>query len=214
MTIKQYTLENGIYKTMRTEGLLISRKITDLISILPASGWTAWILLFPFKSERHPGTNVPGLENGKQGDYLTDTLTDKAISFIKENKDQPFFINLWYYTVHTPIQPKKSKLAKYQKKAEALGYNQKHEDGIPVWNSITRKRQDSPAYACMVESMDENIGRVLETLKSQKLEQERWSFSFLIMVAFAPDPVQTCPHPACPCAPEKHGSTKEASACP
>ncbi|MBD37407.1 MAG: sulfatase [Opitutae bacterium] len=127
---------------------------------------------FPFKSERHPSTNVPGLEDGKQGDYLTDTLTDKAISFIKQNKEQPFFINFWYYTVHTPIQPKKDKLEKYQKKAEALGYTQKHQDGIPVWNSITRKRQDSPAYACMVESMDENIGRVLQTLKSQKLEQD------------------------------------------
>ena len=72
---------------------------------------------FPFKSEKHPSTNVPGLEDGKQGDYLTDTLTDKAISFIKQNKDQPFFINFWYYTVHTPIQPKKNKLEKYQKKA-------------------------------------------------------------------------------------------------
>ena len=127
---------------------------------------------FPFKSEKHPNTNVPGLEDGQEGDYLTDTLTDKAISFIKQNKDQPFFINFWYYTVHTPIQPKKSKMAKYQKKAETLGYPQKHQDGIPVWDSITRKRQDSPAYACMVESMDENIGRVLKVLKSQDLEQD------------------------------------------
>jgi len=127
---------------------------------------------FPFKSEKHPSTNVPGLEDGKQGDYLTDTLTDKAISFIKQNKDQPFFINFWYYTVHTPIQPKKNKLEKYQKKAESLGYKQKHQDGIPVWNSMTRKRQDSPGYACMVESMDENIGRVLQTLKSEDLEKD------------------------------------------
>jgi arylsulfatase A-like enzyme len=127
---------------------------------------------FPFKSERHPGTNVPGLEDGKNGDYLTDTLTDKAISFIKQNKDRPFFINFWYYTVHTPIQPKKSKLAKYQKKAKNLGYPEKHKDGIPVWESITRRRQDSPAYACMVESMDENIGRVLQTLQAQNLEKD------------------------------------------
>ena len=127
---------------------------------------------FPYKSERHPSTNVPGLEDGKKGDYLTDTLTDRAISFIEENKKQPFFINFWYYTVHTPIQPKKSKLAKYQKKAKALGYPDRHEDGIPVWNSITRKRQDSPGYACMVESMDENIGRVLKTLKTLDLEKD------------------------------------------
>ena len=127
---------------------------------------------FPFKSERHPGTNVPGLENGKEGDYLTDTLTDRAIQFIKNNKNQPFFINFWYYTVHTPIQPKKNKMAKYQAKAKKLGFPPRHQDGIPVWQSTARKQQDSPAYACMVESMDENIGRVLKTLKTLDLEEE------------------------------------------
>ena len=127
---------------------------------------------FPYKSERHPSTNVPGLEDGKEGDYLTDALTDRAISFIKDNQDHPFFINFWYYTVHTPIHPKKSKLSKYQKKAKALGYPDRHENGIPVWDSITRKRQDSPGYACMVESMDENIGRVLKTLKALELEKD------------------------------------------
>ena len=63
---------------------------------------------FPYKSEKHPSTNVPGLEDGEEGDYLTDALTDRAISFIKDNKNKPFFINFWFYTVHTPIHPKKS----------------------------------------------------------------------------------------------------------
>ena len=127
---------------------------------------------FPYKSEKHPSTNVPGLEDGKEGDYLTDALTDRAISFIKDNQDQPFFINLWYYTVHTPIQPKKSKMAKYIKKAKELGYPERHDEGIPVWNSITRKQQDSPGYACMVESMDENIGRILDALSTLDLEKD------------------------------------------
>ena len=127
---------------------------------------------FPFKSERHPSTNVPGLEDGKNGDYLTDSLTDRAIQFIKDNKDKPFFINFWYYTVHTPIQPKKEKLQKYVEKADRLGLSQKYKHGTPVWQSVSRKEQSSPAYACMVESMDENIGRLLEHLKKQDLENE------------------------------------------
>lgn len=127
---------------------------------------------FPYKSEKHPSTNVPGLEDGEEGDYLTDALTDRAISFIKDNKNKPFFINFWFYTVHTPIHPKKSKLTKYQKKAKALGYPDRHKDGITVWSSTTRKQQDSPGYASMVESMDENIGRILLTLKSLDLEKD------------------------------------------
>ena len=43
-------------------------------------------------------------------------LTDKAVDFIESNKDQPFFLNLWYYTVHTPIHPRKDKLEKYRKR--------------------------------------------------------------------------------------------------
>ena len=35
--------------------------------------------LFPYRSKQHPNTNVPGLEDGKPGDYLTDALTDHAI---------------------------------------------------------------------------------------------------------------------------------------
>ena len=41
-----------------------------------------------------------------------------------------------------------------------------------MWSSITRKQQDSPGYASMVESMDENIGRILLTLKSLDLEKD------------------------------------------
>jgi arylsulfatase A-like enzyme len=81
-------------------------------------------------------------------------------------------MNFWFYTVHTPIQPKKSKMAKYQAKAKSLGFPSQNKDGIPVWQSFARKQQDSPAYACMVESMDENIGRILKTLKSQDLEKD------------------------------------------
>lgn len=127
---------------------------------------------FPYKSERHPNTNVPGLEDGKEGDYLTDALTDQAIQFIRKNKAQPFFLNFWYYTVHTPIQAKKEKLKKYTEKARRLGLDTKTNKGIPVWQSRARSEQSSPAYACMVESMDENIGRILETIKQENLEND------------------------------------------
>ena len=62
--------------------------------------------LFPYKSKQHPSTNVPGLDDGKPGDYLTDVLTDHAIHFIEEKKESPFFLNFWFYTVHTPLGAK------------------------------------------------------------------------------------------------------------
>ena len=127
---------------------------------------------FPYTSEQHPSTNVPGMQDGEKGDYLTDALTDKAIQFIENHVDRPFFLNMWYYTVHTPIHPRKDKLEKYRKKAEAMGLNASRKDAVADHLSFSRAQQDSPDYACMVESMDENIGRILDALKRLELEND------------------------------------------
>lgn len=127
---------------------------------------------FPYKSQQHPSTDVPGMEDGKSGDYLTDALTDKAIAFIEEQGDQPFFLNLWYYTVHTPIQARQDKLEKYRRKAKELGLDADPGKPVAEWQSVSRPRQADPAYAAMVESMDENIGRILVTLERRGLEED------------------------------------------
>jgi arylsulfatase A-like enzyme len=44
------------------------------------------------------------LEDGPEGEYLTDRLTDEAIGLIRHRKDKPFFLHLSHYAVHTPIQ--------------------------------------------------------------------------------------------------------------
>jgi arylsulfatase A-like enzyme len=129
---------------------------------------------FPYTHEKYPQNNIPDLEDGKEGDYLTDALTDQAISFIESqaDHDQPFFLNMWYHTVHTPIQPRKDKLEKYQKKAAAMGLNATMREALPEHQSFSHAHQDNVAYACMVESMDENIGRILDTLKRLNIEND------------------------------------------
>ncbi len=127
---------------------------------------------YPYKSERHAWSNVPDLEGGKEGEYLTDRLTDEAIRFIESNKaGQPFFLNMWYYTVHTPIQGKQEKIAKYTAKAKTLGPVAAGQEAIREYDSWHHARQDNAAYAAMVESMDENVGRILDALKANGLEQ-------------------------------------------
>ena len=44
---------------------------------------------FPYKSEQHPDTNVPGMEDGQPGDYLTDALTTKAKSLGLDKSKPP-----------------------------------------------------------------------------------------------------------------------------
>lgn len=125
---------------------------------------------------------MPDLEDGKKGDYLTDVLTERAIDFIESqvNAPQPFFLNMWYYTVHTPIEPRQDKLEKYKAKAKAMKLNASMREAVADHQSFSHAHQDNAAYAAMVESMDENIGRILECLKRLQLEED-------ILVIFCSD---------------------------
>ena len=105
---------------------------------------------FPYKGEwLIPTTGLrvekQTLPDGEPGEYLTDRLTDEAISFIRGRKDKPFLLMLSHYAVHAPLQAKRDMIAKYEKIPKA-------------------KRRGKPAYAAMVESVDQSVGRVMGTL--------------------------------------------------
>jgi len=90
--------------------------------------------------------------SGKKGDYLVDRLAEEAESFIRNNSSNPFFLMLSHYAVHTPLQGKPGKVMNYEK--------------IPE-----NKRQGKPAYAAMIESVDESVGRVTRVLRELGLEE-------------------------------------------
>ena len=90
--------------------------------------------------------NNPHLEDGPEDEYLTDRLTDETIAFLETVEDQSFFINFAPYIVHTPIQPKPDLEKKYMEK-------------------MSTDRHDNPGYAAMVETMDTNVGRLIDFLR-------------------------------------------------
>jgi arylsulfatase A-like enzyme len=92
------------------------------------------------------------ISDGPEGEYLTDRLTDEALEFIDKNQDNPFFLYLTHYTVHTPLQAKKELIKKYQTKKAGEIHN-------------------NPTYAAMIESMDESVGRILKKLQELQLEE-------------------------------------------
>ena len=94
---------------------------------------------------------MPGLDDGEKGDYLTDKLTDAAVEFIEREKEEPFLLYFSYYTVHGPIMARPDLLAKYQAKAKTF--------------ENTRGERVHAAYAGMIESLDQSVGRVLAKLE-------------------------------------------------
>lgn len=88
----------------------------------------------------------------KEGNYLSDRLTDEAIKFVEQNRERPFFVYLPDHAVHAPCEPKADLLKKYEQKLAA-----------------SKDRRDDPAYAATIEGVDQNVGRIVETLERLKL---------------------------------------------
>ncbi len=107
-----------------------------------------------------PYKRVESLKAPSDNYYLTNLVMDKTLDFLNSVNNQPFFMYYSPYAVHTPIQPVKELLPKY--------------DNKPEWNG-----QNNAKYATMVENLDTQIGRMIANLEeSGKLEN-----TFIIFIS-------------------------------
>lgn len=116
------------------------------------------------KGEKAPIADVT--QYGKEGDFLSDILTDKTIDYIQGASRDPFFGILAFYAVHTPIEAKPADIERNKKelkKFDITASNVYAKEG----NGETRMIQNDPTYAGLVENTDENIGRIIQALKSK-----------------------------------------------
>ena len=93
---------------------------------------------------------IPGLEAKAKGEYLTERLADEAIAFMGEHRAEPFFVALWNYTVHWPMEAPADLIEKYEGRPGLKDHR----------------------YAAMIEAMDTQVGRVLAALKTLKLAED------------------------------------------
>jgi len=89
---------------------------------------------------------VGNITDGPKGEYITDRLTDEALKFIEANKDRPFYVSLWQYGVHGPWGHKEAYTRQHAKRTDPRG------------------KQGNPIMASMLQSIDESLGRLLDTL--------------------------------------------------
>jgi arylsulfatase A-like enzyme len=127
---------------------------------------------------------IPTLDEGPEdeGRYLPDRLTDDTVELIEDHDNaEPFFLNLCYYLVHTPIEATDELVEKYEQKRRALGLDDEQETEIGERHPTEVKKdrrvkrrlvQSHPVYAAMVQSLDENVGRVLDALEREGIADE------------------------------------------
>lgn len=102
---------------------------------------------------------------GEPGEYLTRRLGKEAADFIRSeaHTEQPFFLHLAPYAVHTPLQAPDSVVARYQARADTFAFPDRPVTGTEHGYSV-RQVQSNATYAAMVEEMDRAVGRVLTAI--------------------------------------------------
>ena len=122
---------------------------------------------YPFPSEKKLSVINP--VGGREGDYLTDRLTDKAVEYIAASKEAPFLLVMAHYAVHTPIQAPEEVTKKYKRKLRKSGVEaggkRMDADLVTDRQGVTKTIQNNPTYAAMVEKTDDSLGRILQALK-------------------------------------------------
>tara|TARA_R110002072_G_scaffold302100_1_gene483947 strand:+ start:132993 stop:134966 length:1974 start_codon:yes stop_codon:yes gene_type:complete len=84
-------------------------------------------------------------------EHLEDRMAKEAVAFMTQHKDEPFFLNYWMFSVHAPFDAKESLIDEYRRRVDP------------------KDPQRSPTYAAMIESMDDAVGTLLDTLDRLKI---------------------------------------------
>ncbi len=158
------------------------------------SGASSFYEIIPQEiGKRHVVNDDKDYEIPKEGFYMTDAFTDHAIQYLDAQKtnqpNKPFFLYMAYTAPHFPMHALEEDVAKYMKlyeqgwdvtrekrykKMSQLGLTDsryhltERTAGIPAWDQATDKKtwvRKMAVYAAMIDRMDQNIGRMISTLK-------------------------------------------------
>jgi arylsulfatase A-like enzyme len=88
---------------------------------------------------------------GQSGEHIEDRMAREAVAFLRSNKDRPFFLNYWAFSVHGPWDAKPELVRAYRGK------------------SAPDSPQRNPVYAAMVHSLDNAVGTLMAALEELQI---------------------------------------------
>jgi len=160
--------EDSSYQTFQVNINHVDSSFTSLAEVLNIAGYQTarfgkWHIGDDNQGfQENSSTGIMGEfsnKNGIEKRYYNDTtvaekLTDAAISFMEENRENPFFIYLSHWEAHTPMSAKSQRINYYESK--------RNRSGVEIYNAV---------YAAEVEQVDISVGRIMKRLKELGLEE-------------------------------------------
>jgi len=96
----------------------------------------------------------PSFKERTPQEHIEDRMGDEAVKFMEQHRDEAFFLNYWQFSVHAPFNAKADLIEAYRKKVDP------------------NNPQQSPTYAAMVHSLDDNVGKVLDAIDRLGIAQK------------------------------------------
>jgi N-acetylgalactosamine-6-sulfatase len=128
---------------------------------------------YGFDFVRHTTGNKSYWEENGEDPYFraksTSLFVDETIQFIRENKDRPFYVNLWTLLPHAKLNPTPEQLKEY----ESISPQADHPAFGPwmkkyLANTKDLKSQSQVFYASLTD-LDTQLGRLFAALEEMKL---------------------------------------------
>lgn len=128
------------------------------------SNWDSLDNSYVYVHQRLPEDAPDSAFNRFQGnEYSIDKMTEKAIDFIQNHKDSPFFLYLPFTGPHVSLQVPQEEIKKYLGQFDEQPYY--GEQGYAA------NKYPLSTYAAMISYCDAQIGKLLELLKSLDLDE-------------------------------------------
>ncbi len=101
---------------------------------------------------QHFVSDKPDRNSDPENDaHKSDSIGNTSVRFIRENKDNPFFLFVSFSAIHNPLMEKAESIARWENVAGS------------------DKVENNPVIAAMLSSLDRNVGKILKTLDDSDL---------------------------------------------
>lgn len=145
VTLPRLLKDRG-YRSLHLGKWHVGEKPSDPVGLGFDSALGTWPWSWP-KSWFAP-YRIETLKDAPPGEYLDNRLAEEAVAFMKQNRDKPFYLNVWFYAPHKPLAAPGDDVAAFT----AKGF----EEGD--------KASPSATYEAMKTALDRNVGRILDAL--------------------------------------------------
>lgn len=158
-------------------------------SALPQCGFSHW---FVHEKGGGPYNDAPMIRNSRLFNapgYVTNVITDDALSFIDQNAHHPFYLSVHYTAPHSPWTGHPQDIVDSY---DDCPFNSCPQEPIHPWaGGLTRnnlgKRESLKGYFAAITAMDLDIGRILDKLEEKGLRDKT-------LVVFTSDNGFSCGH--------------------